>query len=130
MAGNTSDRVWGLVAPAVIATVVSLVAAFWSLADPRNEIRRIETDYLQIREHNEFRDRVRQDLERIEQENVRQNKVGLTRHEAMEVWAQRRSELDEMRRRIDALTEALARHERDDRLLDKGKVPIDARPSH
>lgn len=116
----------------------AVVAAFWSLADPRSDIANIRTNYLTLREHAAFEVRVARDIARLEDENKRQLPVDsfsswkkehdrvtaeiqravddrLTKSAAEEVWRQRRAELDELHKQIDALRAEITQHERDDR---------------
>jgi hypothetical protein len=48
-----------------------MVGGFWSLADPRSEIRDIKSNYLTLREHESFVRRFEADVTRVEQ-NSRQ----------------------------------------------------------
>lgn len=55
--------------PIIISTAVvmlTIVGGFWSLADPRAELKNIRDNYLSIREHEEFVRRFDRDVERLD----------------------------------------------------------------
>jgi len=87
---------------AIIALGVGLLTAFWSLADPRAEIKIIRDTYLTIREHAEYRDGVRSDLDRLRE----RDKDFMTRSEVETVWAIRARELEHLHEEIRALRDS------------------------
>lgn len=103
---STAGIIFEIVASSVIAVGVAMLSVFWSLADPRADIKALRaefTNYLTIREHNEFRERVHQDRLRLEQQNERQ--VG---REEFLGWARAHEDRDRevvssLRREIDGL---------------------------
>jgi hypothetical protein len=58
--------------PLIVSTMVlllTILGGFWSLADPRGELKSIRDSYLTVREHEEFVHRFNKDITRIETEN-------------------------------------------------------------
>jgi len=117
MAGNGeggSRANWQLIIVVCLTTLGAagaVVGAFWSLADPRAEVRAIRENYLTLREHEEFVRRFNSDIARIEGENRTQ----ISRTEVETVWKRRAAELAEMHKQLDDLRGELQLHERDDR---------------
>lgn len=152
MADDHPRTPFSTVAIAVITITITIglavLGAFYTLIDPRGDIKRLTDDlhsnYLTIREHNEFQVRVARDILRVEEENARQNQNAVTngtfqawkqerdgvimslqkrvdeavsKNSADEIWRQRRAEIDDIQRRIEALAVRLHEHEREDRVL-------------
>lgn len=129
--------VWQIIVSAAVLLALALIGAFWSLADPRADIKAIQTDiithYLTIREHLEFRERVAQDIKRVEDENRLQNSTTLTK-EQFRTWADLhmnalkatdaalKREIDSIVIRLDRVNDRLNRHMSEDRAYDN-KVP-------
>lgn len=124
----------------VVTVGLAVLAAFWQLSDPRNEIKNIREGYLSVREHNEFAARIAADIKRLEDENRRQMTVetfrawkderdgvirqlteragrAITQTEVQEVWRGFRAELDNLHRQIEQMRDMILNHERDDRRL-------------
>src|SRR4051812_45038458 len=59
-------RYLGIINSGAIALLIAIMAGFWSLADPRGEIKSIRDNYLSLREHNVFAERLQQDIARID----------------------------------------------------------------
>ena len=116
---HPSGAIWQIVISATIALGLALLTAFWSLADPRAEIKNIEANisqnYLTIREHAEYRDRIQKDILRLEEQNDQQ--AGKMQVQADIQWL--RQEIDQLRREMEAMQRDIHQHERDDRLLGK-----------
>lgn len=58
--------------PMIISTLVvvlTVAGGFWSLADPRSDLKAIRESYLTLREHEEFVARFNKDITRLENEN-------------------------------------------------------------
>jgi hypothetical protein len=70
---------------ATIALGIALITAFWSLADPRADIKSIKDGYLSIREHDEFKSRVERTLAELAAQNLNQNQVFMSKAE-FERW--------------------------------------------
>jgi hypothetical protein len=95
---------------AAIALGLALITAFWSLADPRAEIKDIKSTYLTLREHEEFVTRFNADLTRAESnDRIAQQqmarKVDLDAHDRADdqFRTATRDRLDQMQRQIDLL---------------------------
>lgn len=111
-------RVSQIVISAVIALGLALVTAIWSLADPRAEIRTIRETYLTLREHNEYREGIKEDIHRLESRYGEQ----ITRAEVEQVWKLQADELKTIHLQLEELRRYQREHDRDDRTL--------ARPPH
>jgi hypothetical protein len=59
--------------------LIAIIGGFWQLADPRAELRDIKTNYLSLREHDEFVRRFTADIARIERENREQDSQLVTK---------------------------------------------------
>lgn len=103
-----------------VVLALALVAAFWALADPRSEIKSIRENFLTIREHNEYRDAVKEDLRRIEQNNG----AKINRTEVQAVWDLRSREIETMHRDIEHLRQEMHEHVRDDRDHERAKGSV------
>ncbi len=104
--------------PIIISTVVvvlTIIGGFWSLADPRTELKAIRDNYLTIREHQEFQNRVTRDIQRLEAEN----QVQASKTELNAVVTERRAELDKLHKDVEELLRLFHEHERDDRLRER-----------
>src|SRR5512143_29950 len=95
---SSNNPLWQMVLSAAIALGLALLAAFWALADPRQEIKDIKTNYLTLREHEEFVKRFTADIGRIEQTNRDQalqlaTKVEVTEHSRTDETARHQIDL-------------------------------------
>lgn len=84
-AATQSSNYLGFINSGAIALIVAVLAGFWSLADPRSDLKNIRDTYLSLREHNEFTARVLLDVTRIEKVNAEQWNDLLTLRE-WNVW--------------------------------------------
>ncbi len=99
--------------PLVISTIVvllTIMGGFWSLADPRSELKNIRENYLTIREHQEFQNRVTRDILRLESENQLQ----ASKAELEAIVKERRTELDAIHKELAHIMDLIHQHERDD----------------
>lgn len=88
--GNQSGHYLGLINSGAIALLIAMFTGFWSLADPRGELKTIRESYLSLREHNEFAARVQMDVVRVDKVNNEQWRELLTMRE----WTTWRAERD------------------------------------
>jgi len=110
--------------PVVITVIVTIglavLGAFWQLSDPRSEIKRLNEDlhsnYLTIREHQEFQARIAKDISRLEAEQILQNQSLVQRSEADAIQKLRDQQINDLRSGIELLTKAFHDHEHDDRI--------------
>lgn len=80
--GNTpSVHYLSLINSGAIALLIAMFTGFWSLADPRSELKNIRDTYLSLREHNEFASRVQLDVARVDKVNNEQWRELLTMRE-------------------------------------------------
>lgn len=110
--------VWQVIITAGLAIAGAMLAAFWSLADPRAEIKLIRDTYLSIREHSEFAARVAADIRRLEEDNKNQATTARLEalHKEMEaLFSERARELDHLRHDVEEIEKQIHDHERDDR---------------
>ena len=82
-----------------IIVILAIIGVVWGLADPRSEIKEIKTNYLTLREHEEFVRRFNSDILRLQNEQSEMDKV-IPRKE--DVAALQR-ELDSVHRQISLL---------------------------
>ncbi len=68
--GTRFSTIWASIISTIIA-LVAVVGGFWSLADPRADIKDIRQSFLTLREHAEFVSRFDRDLLRIESDHRR-----------------------------------------------------------
>lgn len=92
---------------------VAVLGAFYTLIDPRSDIKDIRASYLSLREHLAFETRVARDIVRLEGENAKQ----VSRDEFMGVARARDAQIETLTREITELQAELHQHERDDRAL-------------
>lgn len=95
--------VWQVAVSAAIAVGMAALTAFWSMADPRSEIKEIKSSYLSLREHNEYRSGVRRDIDRLDNQIAKL--VG--RAEVEQDWKQRDRELQIIHQQIDQLRDSI-----------------------
>src|SRR3954470_20279614 len=76
--GIAAPNYLGLINSGAIALIVAMLAGFWSLADPRGDLRSIRDTYLTLREHNEFAGRLLLDATRNDKVNENQWRELLT----------------------------------------------------
>src|SRR4051812_38179868 len=70
--GTGSGHYLGLINSGAIALLIAMFTGFWSLADPRGELKNIRENYLTLREHIEFASRLQLDTVRLDKVNNEQ----------------------------------------------------------
>ena len=71
---------WSIVASTMVL-LIAIVGGFWQLADPRADIKDIKSQYLSLREHEEFVRRFQADVSRVEKVNTEQSRNMATKSE-------------------------------------------------
>lgn len=100
--------VWWQLIVLTIGPMIAIGAGFWSLADPRSELRQIKLDYLTIREHMEFATRTSKDIEHLQQDSIAQAERFLSTREFSEFRARVTKDIDRLEAQIVAANVALA----------------------
>jgi hypothetical protein len=105
----------------VVVTIgLAVLGAFWQLSDPRFEIRDIKSNYLTIREHQEFQARLDRDIKRLETMEADQNANFVTKREMDNLMKMQEQQNADIRTALAALANALHQHEHDDFLMKNG----------
>lgn len=101
---------WQIIVSVALAVGIGLIGMFWSLADPRSDIKDIKNNYVTLREHNDLVTRMTDGFRRLEAESVEQRKELATKveteshaHTDDATRAALVGRLDAMQRQIDLL---------------------------
>jgi hypothetical protein len=101
--GPAGGHYLGLINSGAIALLIAMFAGFWSLADPRGELKTIRESFLTLREHNEFAARVQLDTVRLDKVNGEQWRELVTMREWL-VWkADREASLNLVQKHLDGV---------------------------
>ena len=117
---------------ATVVIGIAVISAFWMLSDPRTEIRSIKDNYLQLREHEEFKSRVDRTFQQLADQNHQQEEKFLSRNE-FDRWKYEHDKLTiavqadiaEMKRTLQSTSTAMAHAEKDKAVLDAFEKRLD-----
>lgn len=107
MAERPEPSLWQIIVVTLVP-LIAVVGGFWSLADPRTDIRQIKLDYLTLREHLEFAQRATKDIERLQSENVAQQQSLISVREFAEYKARTVKDIERLEGQIASANALLA----------------------